>query len=219
MVAGFGRSFIHTRKIRCNYVSSRAVIPLPSGRMWSGPSGRQCRFWALSWWMPTTMSAVRPSVLSRRADEEAWMATSGWNLSIAEQNGCDFVVQCGSCYSSLRMGREHLMHDAEKLAHVNELLEPTGRSGHGDIQGAPRLRGPVSGKSAPRRSPRSSKRVSRGSTASSSTPAIPCSPARWWGLRNPPGRPRACGGWWRPWEPRWMVTAVNWTAAAAPAAS
>jgi heterodisulfide reductase subunit B len=43
------------------------------------------------------------------ADEEAWMATSGWNLSIAEQKGCDFVVQCGSCYSSLRMGREHLM--------------------------------------------------------------------------------------------------------------
>lgn len=62
------------------------------------------------------------------ADEEAWMATSGWNLSIAEQNGCDFVVQCGSCYSSLRMGREHLVHDPEKLAHVNELLEPTGRT-------------------------------------------------------------------------------------------
>jgi heterodisulfide reductase subunit B len=62
------------------------------------------------------------------ADEEAWMATSGWNLSIAEQKGCDFVVQCGSCYSSLRMGREHIVHDAEKMAHVNELLEPTGRS-------------------------------------------------------------------------------------------
>ncbi len=62
------------------------------------------------------------------ADEEAWMATSGWNLSIAEQHGCDFVVQCGSCYSSLRMGREHLVHDPEKLAHANELLEPTGRS-------------------------------------------------------------------------------------------
>lgn len=61
------------------------------------------------------------------ADEEAWMATSGWNLSIAEEKGCDFIVQCGSCYSSLRMGREHLMHDADKLAHVNELLEPTGR--------------------------------------------------------------------------------------------
>jgi len=48
------------------------------------------------------------------SDEEAWMATSGWNLSIAEQHGCDFVVQCGSCYSSLRMGREHMVHDKEK---------------------------------------------------------------------------------------------------------
>jgi heterodisulfide reductase subunit B len=56
------------------------------------------------------------------------MATSGWNLSSAEQHGCDFVVQCGSCYSSLRMGREHIVHSAEKMAHVNELLEPTGRS-------------------------------------------------------------------------------------------
>ena len=61
-------------------------------------------------------------------DEVAWMATSGWNLSIAEQKGCDFVVQCGSCYSVLRMAREHMMHDAEKMAQVNELLEPTGRS-------------------------------------------------------------------------------------------
>jgi heterodisulfide reductase subunit B2 len=61
------------------------------------------------------------------ADEEAWMATSGWNLSIAEENGCDFVVQCGSCYSVLRMAREHLRHDAEKMARVNELLEPAGR--------------------------------------------------------------------------------------------
>jgi heterodisulfide reductase subunit B len=61
------------------------------------------------------------------ADKEAWLATSGWNLSIAEEKGCDFVVQCGSCYSVLRMAREHLMHDAEKMARVNELLEPTGR--------------------------------------------------------------------------------------------
>ncbi|MEW6657985.1 MAG: CoB--CoM heterodisulfide reductase iron-sulfur subunit B family protein [Thermodesulfobacteriota bacterium] len=68
------------------------------------------------------------------ADEEAWMATSGWNLSIAEQQGCDFVVQCGSCYSSLRLGREHLLHDATKLAHVNELLEPSGRQVTGKSQ-------------------------------------------------------------------------------------
>jgi heterodisulfide reductase subunit B len=61
------------------------------------------------------------------ADDVSWLATSGWNLSIAESKGCDFMVQCGSCYSSLRMGREHIMHSAEKRAKVNELLEPTGR--------------------------------------------------------------------------------------------
>ncbi len=61
-------------------------------------------------------------------DIDSWLATSGWNLSIAEEKGCDFVVQCGSCYSSLRMGREHIMHHADQRARVNELLEPTGRT-------------------------------------------------------------------------------------------
>jgi len=60
-------------------------------------------------------------------DDDSWLATSGWNLSIAEQKGCDMVVQCGSCYSSLRMGREHIMHHEDKKTRVNELLEPTGR--------------------------------------------------------------------------------------------
>ncbi len=60
-------------------------------------------------------------------DDDSWLATSGWNLSIAEQKGCDMVVQCGSCYSSLRMGREHIMDHADQKARVNELLEPTGR--------------------------------------------------------------------------------------------
>ena len=60
-------------------------------------------------------------------DDDSWLATSGWNLSIAEEKGCDMVVQCGSCYSSLRMGREHIMQHADKRARVNELLEPTGR--------------------------------------------------------------------------------------------
>lgn len=60
-------------------------------------------------------------------DEDAYFASSGWNLSIAEEKGMDIMVQCGSCYSSLRMGREHLAHDKEKLARVNELIGPTGR--------------------------------------------------------------------------------------------
>jgi heterodisulfide reductase subunit B len=64
-------------------------------------------------------------------DEDSWLATSGWNLSIAEEKGRDIVVQCGSCYSSLRMGREHIMHDENKKNRVNELLEPTGRTVEG----------------------------------------------------------------------------------------
>ncbi len=64
-------------------------------------------------------------------DEDSWLATSGWNLSIAEQKQRDIMVQCGSCYSSLRMGREHIMHDEEKKKRVNELLEPTGRTVEG----------------------------------------------------------------------------------------
>ncbi len=64
-------------------------------------------------------------------DEDSWLATSGWNLSIAEQKGRDIMVQCGSCYSSLRMGREHLMHSDKKRTYINELLEPTGRTVEG----------------------------------------------------------------------------------------
>ena len=60
-------------------------------------------------------------------DDESWLATSGWNLSIAEAKGLDIMVECGSCYSSLRMGRDHLVHDEKKLARINELLELTGR--------------------------------------------------------------------------------------------
>jgi heterodisulfide reductase subunit B len=61
------------------------------------------------------------------SDDESHYSTSGWNLSLAEENGHDIMVQCGSCYSSLRMGREHLQHDDEMRTRVNELLEPSGR--------------------------------------------------------------------------------------------
>lgn len=61
------------------------------------------------------------------SDDESHYATSGWNLSLAEEAGHDMMVQCGSCYSSLRMGREHLQHDDKMLQKVNSLLEPTGR--------------------------------------------------------------------------------------------
>ncbi|MDY6854295.1 MAG: CoB--CoM heterodisulfide reductase iron-sulfur subunit B family protein [Thermodesulfobacteriota bacterium] len=61
-------------------------------------------------------------------DQDSHLAVSGWNLSLAEQKGLDLLVECGSCYSSLRTGREHILHDEKKKARVNELLEPVGRS-------------------------------------------------------------------------------------------
>jgi len=56
------------------------------------------------------------------ADEIASLAISAWNLSIAEEKGVDLIVECGSCYSSLRVGRDKLLRDKEKKKQVNELL-------------------------------------------------------------------------------------------------
>ena len=67
-------------------------------------------------------------------EEDSHLAVSGWNLSLAEQKGLDLLVECGSCYSSLRTGREHILHDEKKKARVNELLEPVGRSVEGRSQ-------------------------------------------------------------------------------------
>lgn len=61
-------------------------------------------------------------------DIDSWLATSAWNLSIAEAKERDIMVQCGSCYSSLRMGREHIMENEKRKIRANELLEPTGRT-------------------------------------------------------------------------------------------
>lgn len=69
-------------------------------------------------------------------DDDSHLAVSGWNLSIAEQKGLDLLVECGSCYSSLRMGREHILHDEKTKARVNELLQPVGRS----VEGKARVR-------------------------------------------------------------------------------
>lgn len=60
-------------------------------------------------------------------DNESHFAASGWNISLAEEQGHDIMVQCGSCYSSLHMGLEHLHEDKALRARVNELLEPSGR--------------------------------------------------------------------------------------------
>ncbi len=51
-------------------------------------------------------------------DEDAALAVNAWNLALAEKKGVDLVVQCGSCYSSLKVGRHKLLNG--KLDLINE---------------------------------------------------------------------------------------------------
>ncbi len=64
------------------------------------------------------------------ADENACLAVNAWNLSIGEEKNCDLVAQCGSCYSSIKLGRR-LMEDDAKLGQVNEILKTAKRSYRG----------------------------------------------------------------------------------------
>jgi len=50
-------------------------------------------------------------------DEDATLAINAWNLANAEKKGADIVVQCGSCYSVLKLGRYKLIHG--KLEEIN----------------------------------------------------------------------------------------------------
>ena len=61
------------------------------------------------------------------ADEVASLAINAWNLSIAEEKGVTPVTQCGSCYSSLRMGRARFLSNEERRKSVNELLKKAGK--------------------------------------------------------------------------------------------
>ena len=65
------------------------------------------------------------------ADENAHLAINAWNLSLGEEKGCDLMAQCGSCYSSIKLGR-HLMEDEARLAEVNGILEAGKRSYKGE---------------------------------------------------------------------------------------
>jgi heterodisulfide reductase subunit B len=65
-------------------------------------------------------------------DDDSHLAASAWNLSLGEQKDLDLLVECGSCYSSLKTGREHILSSEQKRARVNELLGPVGRSFEGN---------------------------------------------------------------------------------------
>lgn len=63
-------------------------------------------------------------------DEEAHLAVSAWNLSLGEAKGVSLMVECGSCYSSLRTGHHGLENEANRKR-VNELLAVAGKSYQG----------------------------------------------------------------------------------------
>ena len=60
-------------------------------------------------------------------DEDAKLAVNAWNLSIGEEKGVDLLVECGSCYSSLKLGWEALAHNENKMKRANELLAKADR--------------------------------------------------------------------------------------------
>lgn len=57
-------------------------------------------------------------------DENAALLVNAWNLAIAESKGVDLVVQCGGCYSSLKIGRFKLLNG--KLDEINRILKKVG---------------------------------------------------------------------------------------------
>jgi heterodisulfide reductase subunit B len=65
------------------------------------------------------------------ADETASLAITAWNLSIAEEKGVPLLTQCGSCYSSLRIGRYRFLEDEKRQKRVNELLKEADRQYEG----------------------------------------------------------------------------------------
>jgi heterodisulfide reductase subunit B len=64
-------------------------------------------------------------------DSIGHMAVAGWNLSIAEDKGLDLMVECGSCYSSLRTAREHMVHDPQAKSEVDRVLSVADRKYEG----------------------------------------------------------------------------------------
>ena len=64
-------------------------------------------------------------------DEDANLAVNAWTLSIGEEKGVDLLVQCGSCYSSLRLGMHLLAEHQEKKDRVDRLLGEVGKEYRG----------------------------------------------------------------------------------------
>ncbi|AGK61793.1 Heterodisulfide reductase, subunit B [Archaeoglobus sulfaticallidus PM70-1] len=57
-------------------------------------------------------------------DETSALAVNAWNLAMAERLGVDLIAQCGSCYSTLKIGRHKILNG--KLDVVNKYLAKAG---------------------------------------------------------------------------------------------
>lgn len=64
-------------------------------------------------------------------EEDAQLAVNAWNFALAEEKGVDLVAQCGSCYSSLKLGRHTILASEEHKAKVNEILAKGGKTYQG----------------------------------------------------------------------------------------
>jgi heterodisulfide reductase subunit B len=60
-------------------------------------------------------------------DEDAKLAVNAWNFCLGEEKGLDLMVECGSCYSSLRTGSKELEHSEEHRNRANALLAKAGK--------------------------------------------------------------------------------------------
>lgn len=64
-------------------------------------------------------------------DEDAQLASNAWNFSLAEERDVDLLAQCGSCYSSLKLGHHTLADHPDKKAKVTQMLGEVGRTYEG----------------------------------------------------------------------------------------
>lgn len=64
-------------------------------------------------------------------NEDAKLSVNAWNFAISEEMGVDLLVQCGSCYSSLRTGKHTLSAGQARRERINDLLRTADKVYHG----------------------------------------------------------------------------------------
>lgn len=65
---------------------------------------------------------------------DTWLAMSAYNIAIAEEMGLDMVVPCNGCFGALKRANQQLKGNAKERAHINVVLEETGKEFKGEIE-------------------------------------------------------------------------------------